>query len=72
MNFACTYTFNISSCMKKKEELARCKMEERANNFVLLNIDFKDKHITQKNVVQRLTLSDRVAGYGGTIGMALD
>ena len=46
-------------------------MKQRAANFALLNIDFKDKFSTQRNVVERVTISDKVAGYGGTIGRLL-
>ena len=43
-------------------------MYRRAQNFALLNIDFRDKYIRQENVVERVTLGDKVAGYGGVIG----
>ena len=50
------------------EQLPRCMMYRRAQNFALLNIDFRDKYIRQENVVERVTLGDKVAGYGGVIG----
>ena len=54
------------------ERLARCPLiNSRADNLALVNIDFKHAHIVQKNVVQRTTLNDRIAGYGGIIGMAI-
>ena len=36
--------------------------------MVMIRLDFNEDAFVQKNVVDRMPLIDRMAGYGGTIG----
>ncbi len=48
--------------------LLNCHIRYRANNLAVVRIDFADKYFVQKNIVDRMPLNNRIAGYGGTIG----
>ena len=48
--------------------MTECYLRNRARNMVMIRLDFNEDAFVQKNVVDRMPLIDRMAGYGGTIG----
>ena len=50
------------------ESLLNCLIRYRANNLAVIRIDYAEKYFVQKNIVDRMPLNNRIAGYGGTIG----
>ena len=50
------------------ESLLNCLIKYRANNLAVIRIDYEEKYFVQKNIVDRMPLNNRIAGYGGTIG----